>query len=241
MSSPVIFGLIIGSITLLFFILRQLKLEQPILEFRIFSYKVFSLSTILGMITFMAMIGTAVIVPLLMQNMLGYSAFESGLALLPGALIMGFMNPITGRLFDKFGASYLAIIGLTILTIAATFMFTIIHGETPFLYIVLVNAFRMLGISMVMMPVTTAGLNELPIHLISHGSAMNNTMRQVAGSIGTALLVTVMTTTARYDEGVDGLIQGVNTSFFVAGIFSFIALLLSFAIQNPKRMKENEK
>src|SRR5699024_5913714 len=110
-SMQVIIAIIVGVITLAWFIYRQLHLKQPILEFRIFKYKVFTLTTALGMITFMAMIGTAVIVPLFMQNMLGFTAFHSGLALLPGALIMGFMNPITGRLFDKFGARYLAIIG----------------------------------------------------------------------------------------------------------------------------------
>src|SRR5699024_8707700 len=141
---------------------RQLKLEQPILEFRIFKYKVFTLTTALGMISFMGMIGTAVVVPLFMQNMLGFSALQSGLALLPGALIMGFMNPIAGRLFDKFGARYLAITGLTILTVT-TFLFSNLSSETTFAYIAIVNAFRMLGIAMVMMPVTTAGLNQLPV------------------------------------------------------------------------------
>src|SRR5699024_6904749 len=105
------------------FILRQLKLEEPILEFRVFKNKVFTLTTALGMVTFLAMIGAAVVLPLLMQNMLGYNAMESGLMLLPGAAVMGLMNPVTGRLFDKYGAKWLAIIGLTILTIT-TFMFT---------------------------------------------------------------------------------------------------------------------
>jgi len=235
-SMQVIIAIIVGVITLAWFIYRQLHLKQPILEFRIFKYKVFTLTTALGMITFMAMIGTAVIVPLFMQNMLGFTAFHSGLALLPGALIMGFMNPITGRLFDKFGARYLAIIGLIILTIT-TFMFSTLSTETTFAFIAITNAIRMLGISMVMMPVTTAGLNQLPVRLIAHGSAMNNTMRQVAGAVGTALLVTVMTTTEIPEKGLEGEIHGVNMSFLVAGIFAVIALILSFYIKNPKRAK----
>ena len=230
-SMPVILSIIIGIITLTWFIYRQLHLEQPILEFRIFKYSVFTLTTVLGMIVFVAMIGTAVIVPLLMQNMLDFSALQSGLALLPGALIMGFMNPITGRLFDKYGARYLAIIGLA-LVVVTTFMFANLSTETTFAYIAIVNTFRMLGISMVMMPVTTAGLNQLPPHLIAHGSAMNNTMRQVAGSIGTALLVTVMTTIAKREPGIAGSIHGVNMSFLVAGIFAIIAFILALYIRN---------
>src|SRR5699024_4471540 len=165
--------ILVGTISLYFFIARQLKLEQPILEFRIFKYKIFTVATALGMIVFVSMIGTTVILPLFMQNMPGFSALDSGLALLPGAIVMGLMNPITGRLFDQYGAKWLTIIGFSILAIT-TFMFAGLSPETSFAYLTVWNALRMFSIAMVMMPVTTAGLNELPRHLISHGTAMNN-------------------------------------------------------------------
>lgn len=232
-SMQVVLSLLIGALALVWFIFRQLKLEQPILEFRVFKYSVFTITTVLGMVLFIAMIGAAVILPLMMQNMLGFSALESGLALLPGALLMGIMSPITGRLFDKFGARWLSIIGVTILVIT-TFMFAIFTEETTFTYIAAVNAIRMFGISMVMMPVTTAGLNQLPTKLIPHGTAMNNTMRQVAGSVGTALLVTVMTSNSIPDQGVAGMLHGVNISFIVAAIFAVIALIMAFFIKNSR-------
>lgn len=232
-SDSVIISLIIGAIFLVWFIRRQLKLDHPILEFKVFKDKLFTLTTALGMIVFIAMIGSAIILPLFMQNMLGFSAFESGLALLPGALLMGFMNPITGRLFDKYGAKWLAVGGLTILT-ATTFMFTNLSNATTFTFITVVNTVRMLGIAMVMMPVTTAGLNQLPDHLIPHGTAMNNTMRQVAGAIGTALLVTVMTSHALPEKGINGIIHGVNVSFFVAGTSTLTALIMSLFIKNAQ-------
>ncbi|PWA05293.1 MFS transporter [Pueribacillus theae] len=232
-SMHVLLSIGIGAVSLFFFIRRQLKMEHPILQFRILKNKVFALSTALGMIVFMSMIGTAVMMPLFMQNMLGFSAFESGLALLPGALLMGFMNPITGRLFDRFGARWLSITGLSMLVIT-TFLFTILNEDTSFAYIATVNAVRMLSIAMVMMPVTTAGLNQLPVKSIPHGSAMNNTMRQVAGAVGTALLVTVMTTNETPSEGVNGLIHGVNVSFIVAGILSIAGLVLSLYLKSQR-------
>src|SRR5699024_3573889 len=91
-------SMVVGVVALYFFITRQLKLDGPILEFRVFKYKVFTLATGLGMIVFASMIATAVILPLYMQTMLGFNAFHSGLMLLPGAIIMGIMNPITGTL-----------------------------------------------------------------------------------------------------------------------------------------------
>ncbi len=237
-SQEVIISMIIGAISLVVFILRQLKLEQPILQFRVFKNPVFTITTILGMLVFIAMIGGSVILPLLMQNMLGYTAFESGLMLLPGALLMGIMSPISGRLFDKFGARWLAIIGLSIIAIT-TFMFTDLTDQTTFTYLAVVNSFRMFGVAMVMMPVTTAGLNQLPTHLIPHGTAMNNTMRQVAGAVGTALLVTVMTNNALPKQGVNGYIHGVNVSFVVAGIFAILGIVLAFFVKSKKKENRN--
>nr|WP_051353330.1 MDR family MFS transporter [Thalassobacillus devorans] len=233
LHAEVLGSLIVGAVTLIIFILRQLKLDQPILEFRIFKNTIFTLTTGIGMVAFIAMIGGAVILPILMQDMLGFTALESGLMLLPGAVLMGLMNPVTGRLFDRFGARWLAIIGLSILVIT-TFMFSRITPETTFVYLATVNAARMFSISMIMMPVTTAGLNQLPNQLMPHGSAMNNTMRQVAGAVGTALLVSVMTTQAEPSEGVTGLIHGVNVSFIVAGIIAIVGLVLSFFIRNSR-------
>ncbi|HAM82050.1 DHA2 family efflux MFS transporter permease subunit [Ornithinibacillus bavariensis] len=233
-TSIQVFGsLIIGALGLLWFIVRQLKLQHPILEFRIFKNAVFTLTTVLGMTVFLAMIGGAVILPLLMQDMLGFSPMKSGMALLPGAIIMGLMNPITGRLFDKYGARWLSLIGLIIVTVT-TFMFVTFSPETTFTYIATVNAFRMFGISMVMMPVTTAGLNQLSREMLPHGTAMNNTLRQVAGAIGTAMLVTVMTSTAIPSEGLSGMIHGVNMAFALAGVFAAIGLVLTFFVKYNK-------
>src|SRR5699024_311087 len=215
LSVSVILPIIVGALALFFFIRRQNKLDEPILEFGVFKNKVFTLSTLLGMIVFMAMIGGAVILPIFMQTMLGFSAMESGMMLLPGAILMGIMSPVRGRLYDRYGARWLAIIGLLIVTVT-TLMFSNLDTATTFTYLAVVNTFRMLGVAMVMMPVTTAGLNQISNTLVPHGTAMNNTMRQVAGAVGTALLVSIMTGTMKPEEGVEGMIHGVNVSFFFA-------------------------
>lgn len=232
-SMEVLIGFGVGITTLAWFITRQFKLDQPILEFRVMKYKMFTLSTIIGMITFIAVIGAAIVLPLYMQTMLGFTPFESGLALLAGAVIQGLLNPFTGRLFDRYGARWLAISGMVILTVS-TFMFAVLTPETSFTYIAVTHALRMVGISMVMMPVTTAGLNVLPTDLISHGTAVNNTLRQVSGSIGTALPVTIMTTFTIPEEGIEGMIHGVNISFIFSGIISLIGLIMSFYIKDRR-------
>ena len=232
-SGQVIISVIIGAISLIWFILRQLKLKYPILQFTVFQNKVFTITTALSMVVFITMISGIVILPLFMQNMLGFTAFKSGLTLLPGAILMGIMNPIAGKLFDKFGVRWLAIIGLSILVIT-TFMFANLTEQTTFTYLTVVNSFRMIGIAMVLMPVSTAGLNQLPPHLIPHGTAMNNTMRQIAGSVGTALFVTVMTSNALPEQGLNGLIHGVNVSFTIAGLTTIFGLVLAFFVRSKQ-------
>ncbi|WP_186577901.1 MDR family MFS transporter [Aquibacillus kalidii] len=238
-SLIVISTILIGVASLVLFIYRQFHLDNPILEFKVFKYGVFTLSTILGVIVFISMIGGATILPIYMQNMHDYTAFQSGLMLLPGAVLMGIMNPITGRIFDKVGAKWLAIIGLIIVT-CSTFLFANLSTTTSFTYLSVVNALRMFGVAMVMMPVTTAGLNQLPIKLIPHGTAMNNTMRQVSGSIGTALLVTIMTNSALDPKvhGMEGVIHGVNVAFIVAGIVSAVGIVFAFFLKKTSPSEE---
>ena len=97
---------------------------------------------------------------------------------MPGAILMGIMNPVTGYLFDRFGGKWLARLGLIVL-VGSTIPFTLLTAHTSFTYLAIGNALRMLSISMVMMPMTTLAINQLPNNLIAHGTAMNNTFRQM--------------------------------------------------------------
>lgn len=226
--------LIIGIIALVIFIRRQLKLKEPMLEFRVFNYGIYTLGTVLSMFVFGVLIATNIILPLYMQNMLQFSALESGLVLLPGAILMGIMNPVTGYLFDRFGGKWLARLGLIVL-VGSTIPFTLLTAHTSFTYLAIGNALRMLSISMVMMPMTTLAINQLPNNLIAHGTAMNNTFRQMAGAIGTAVFVTLMSVTAIPKSGITGIIHGVNVTFTVAAAISVVALLLSFKLTDKTK------
>lgn len=233
-ANPQVWGpLLIGVVTLVIFIRRQLRIDQPLLQFRIMKSPMFTLNTALGMCVFMVMMGGMLVLPLFIQNMQGHTAMQAGMVLLPGAIIMGFSSPVTGRLFDRFGARWLAVIGFSVLTVT-TLMFTRMTLDTSLWYIAGINALRMLGTAMVMMPVTTAALNQLPQRLIPHGSAVNNTLRQVAASVGSATLVTVMTMTARDPAvfGPEGPVHGVNMAFLVSGLLGVVGIVGSFLIRN---------
>lgn len=236
-DSRVIVSLVIGIITLTLFIRRQFKLQEPILEFRVFKNKTFTLTTIIGMVAFMMLIAAETILPIYMQLMAGFTALESGMMILPGAIIMGILSPIVGKIFDKIGARFLLIVGLGIVTVTTLF-FTNLSTSTSLTYLTVVFAIRMIGISMVMMPATTAGLNALPRKLIPHGTAMTNTMRQIAASIGTATLVTVMSLGALGSSHPDALIQGVNIAFYVATAIAFIGFILALFVKSIAPVNE---
>lgn len=235
-----ILSLTIGVTSLVIFIYRQLRLKHPMLEFRVFTYSIFPFAVAIGMIAFMGLIGVETLIPLYMQNMRDFTAFEAGLTLLPGAVITGLMSPISGRIFDKFGAKKLVMVGLIILTLSS-FAFIRLDTSTTITYLTIMYSIRMLGLSMVLMPIATAGLNQLPKRLIPHGTAMDNTMRQIAASVGTAILVTVMTTSeksATSKELMNPDIYGANVAFVVVALLSLCGLIISFFIKDRKNSQE---
>ena len=237
--------IIIGIILVVFLVIRQNKLDEPFLEFKVFKSNEFTLATILSSIVMMAMVGVELVIPLYLQIIHGMSAFHSGLTLLFGALFMGVMSPITGNLFDRHGARRLAITGMFILSVG-TIPFAFITRDTPIIYIVFLYAVRMFGISMVMMPVTTDGMNSLPYLLISHGTAVNNTLRQVATSVGTAIMISVLTNVTNCNKPnhsllkaaplqyksqmFDATLMGYHSTFWFAIAFALIGLCLTFFV-----------
>ncbi|MGF9963435.1 DHA2 family efflux MFS transporter permease subunit [Bacillus rhizoplanae] len=191
-SAEVIIAIVIGIIGISLFIWRQLTTDNKMLDLRVFRYSAFTSTLLINAIVTMALYGGMILLPVYLQNIRGFTPIDSGLLLLPGSLIMGMMGPFAGKLFDKYGIRPLAIFGL-ILTTYATYQFTHLTLETPYFEIMRDYIIRSFGMSFIMMPIMTAGMNALPMKLISHGTATQNTSRQVAGSIGTALLITIMT------------------------------------------------
>lgn len=265
-DSPQVYGtIILGVICLTTFIYRQFKQEEPLLNFNVYKYPMFALSSAISMVVNMAMFSGMILLPIYVQDIRGISPMDAGLLMLPGAVLMALMSPLTGRLFDKFGGRILAIMGLTI-TVVTTFAFSQLKMDTSYLSLLVIYSVRSVGMSMVFMPVSTNGLNQLPKRFYPHGTAMNNTLNQVAGAIGTALMVTIMTThtTSRAKElgaaamqnlqgqpsdatamaqlqqqiMMQATLDGINFSFFFATGIAFVALILAFFIKRATPMEE---
>ncbi|MEK4264102.1 DHA2 family efflux MFS transporter permease subunit [Paenibacillus sp. FSL L8-0499] len=249
-SATVITCLIVGVIALALFVWRELKAETPLLEFRIFRYNMYSLTTLINIIITMALYSGMILLPIYLQTIRGFTPMESGLMLLPGAILMGIMSPITGIIFDKIGARWLSVVGL-IITVITTWQFSQLTDSTTYTHMIITYTVRMLGMSMLSMPIVTAGLNQLPQRLSSHGTAMSNTLRTVAGALGMALFVSLMTnktkstitdtlmsgTVSLNDKAAmlkltqEATISGVTHAFNIATWITVIALVLAFFIK----------
>lgn len=192
-DSPVVIStIVIGLLGIAAFALRELAMDDPMLNIRVLKVPEFSFTLFINVIVTMALFGGMLLLPIYLQSIRGFSPIDSGLLLLPGSLIMGITGPFAGRLFDRFGIRPLAIFGLTLMTYG-TWELTQLDLNTSYYSIMGIYMLRSFGMAFIMMPIMTAGMNALPMKMIPHGNATQNTLRQVAGSIGTAILVTVMT------------------------------------------------
>lgn len=265
-SPEVYVTIIVGVICLVWFILRQIRQEKPMLNFKVYKFPMFALSSVITMVLNMGMFAGMLLLPIYVQTIRGISPMDAGILLLPGAILMAIMSPITGKLFDKFGGRMLAVIGLAITT-ATTYYFSKLTFETTYTQLMILYSIRMLGMSMVMMPVSTNGLNQLPARFYPHGTAMNNTLNQVSGAIGTALLVTIMSNRtethaaeiakdamqhaagqpaptgealAAMKEQIEmqAMLAGINDSFVVATFITAVSLILAFFIKRAKQAED---
>ncbi|OMD62475.1 DHA2 family efflux MFS transporter permease subunit [Paenibacillus odorifer] len=191
----VILTLGIGVVVTAVFCLRQIKSDDPLLNLSVFKNKVFTMTSLINVLITMMMYADMILLPIYLQNGRGFTAFDAGLLLLPGALVNAFMSPVTGKLYDRFGAKPLFIIGLLFI-IPSMWAVTDLSESTTYTYLMIRTIGLRIGLSFITMPLNTAGLNALPKQLGTHGTAVNNTVRQIAGAIGTAVVITIYTVQA---------------------------------------------
>ena len=230
-------GVIIGVIALAFFFRRQLRMEQPMLQVRVLTNRRFLIATIIVMLVQGALLAGGILIPILLQSYMGFSATTSGLVLLPGAIVMGAMGPVAGRLFDKHGPRVLAIIGTGVLALTtATFMF--MGPGMGLITLTVIYTVRLFSLSLVNMPISTWGMNALPDKLMNHGTSVQNTFRQVAGSLGTAVIVSASTVATNMVSGstdaVTAGVFGIHAAFAVATALCVLGFVLTVALVRNK-------
>lgn len=244
--SPVsIVSLAIGIVGVVWFFIRQTRLEKPMLRVEVLRNKRFLIATIIGMLVQASLLVAPVLMPIYVQDLMGYSATVSGLVIMPGAIIMAIVNPIAGKIFDKRGPRALSIIGMVTLTLT-TFAFGILDLQSSIFIVTLLFTTRFFSMALVNMPITTWGMNALDTKLMNHATSINNTLRQVAGSIGTAFVVSIYTTMQQRIGGpnppLEASMQAFNFSFVICGVLVAIGLVLTivFVKGRPATIRDKD-
>ncbi|GAA4702820.1 DHA2 family efflux MFS transporter permease subunit [Brevibacillus fulvus] len=190
-SSLVVASIGVGLLALVLFSLRQSLMKEPMMNLRVFKYPMYIVGLLLVLSCTMIILSSMIILPMFLQDSMKLSAFDTGLMLLPGSALNGILSPRMGRLFDKYGPKWLVIPGLVIVA-AMLWFFASMSTVSSIVLIVALHIGLMVGISMVWMPAQTNGLNQLPPELYPHGTAVMNTLQQVAGAIGTAVAISIL-------------------------------------------------
>ncbi|WP_405540780.1 DHA2 family efflux MFS transporter permease subunit [Streptomyces sp. NBC_00075] len=221
-----------GTVALVAFVLRQLRLqrtERAFLNLRPLSYRPFVLAVLLMGLSMVSLFGSITLLPLYVQNVQGRDTLTTGLLLLPGGLVMGLLAPLVGRLYDRRGPVPLVVPGAIVLS-AALWSFTTLDSASPLWHVVAFHVGMSVGVALMLTPLITNALGSLPDGIDSHGSAIVNTLQQVAGAAGTAVFITVMTANSTAPGGAADA-PGLHAAFLVAGLLSLAAVAVSLLVR----------
>ncbi|KFI85952.1 MDR family MFS transporter [Bifidobacterium ruminantium] len=203
-TNPMVWlAMLIGVVGIVWFVLRQIRgahrqaadpnRQPPLLNLSVLRNRSFTVGTVTAALSFFAFSSIMVIMPLYIQNCRGYSAAVSGLVMLPGALGQCIAQFFGGKALDRFGARPVALIG-SITLLFGTIMMSLISMTSWIWWVSIWQFVRQIGMGFVLMPITTWSLNCLEPEEVSAGSAVTNTVRQIAGAIGAPVLVILMET-----------------------------------------------
>jgi DHA2 family lincomycin resistance protein-like MFS transporter len=237
-------ALAVGVLGVAGFVARQLLLQRedrPLLDLRALKIPVFTISLSSMAIAFMAMLGSMILLQLYLQNVREMSPLATGMLVMPGGLLMGLLGPRVGRAFDRFGAQVLVRPGAVGL-VAAMGALVLVGENTPIWQVLLVHVVLMASLAALFTPLFTMGLGALPPQLYSHGSSLLGTIQQVAGAMGTALVVMIMSwrSVAAIRDGVAPAaaeMQGMRWAFGVGAVLCLVVLGLVHLL--PARLPDH--
>jgi DHA2 family multidrug resistance protein len=173
------------------FIVRELTCEVPAVNIRLFKDPVFLSGTLIGALMFALLMATMFLLPLFMQTLLGFTATEAGMALMPRVLVMMVAVPIVGRIYNAVSPRIVIAAGVFFIAWGAYDMshFTLATGARDIIWALTTQG---IGFSCLFVPLSTVALSSIPRHQMADATGLNSLLRQVGGSIGLAIAATLL-------------------------------------------------
>lgn len=232
--------IVVGAVLMVVYVRRQLKLETPMLQVGILRTRRYAITVIVIVIVQAALMGTGVIIPLYIQSVLGNSATVSGVAMLPGAVFGAIMSFFAGRLFDRYGVRRMVIPGGIVMLLGAAGM-SLLGIDTNIVIVAAAYTVLVVGLQAIMTPLNTWGVNSLDNSVIQHAQGVSNTLNQIAGAFGTALLVSLSALSpalAPSASAHEQLYLGQHIAFCAMTALLLIAFIVVCALVKDKPAKE---
>lgn len=231
--------LLAGVVVCAAFMYRQCSLEKPFLDVRILGNRNYAVSVISSMVLYLVMMGSSVMMPLYVQDVMGCSAVTSGLVTLPGSLATAVVSPFAGKIYDKMGIKKLFMAGSAAL-LASNIGMCFLTMSTPLWVAAAFNVIRNISIGSLMMPLLTWGTQNVDTGKVADASSLLTSFRTIAGSIGSAVFVGIMTVVSENSAetyGSRAMIHGMNVSFFWMAAGALVLLLISIFGVRKKGVK----
>ncbi|WP_251066997.1 DHA2 family efflux MFS transporter permease subunit [Streptomyces sp. ISL-36] len=231
---------VVGAVLVGLFVWRQLSLQRsstPLLDLRSLTFRHFSVALGLMCLSFMALMGAFILLPIYLQDVCGLTSLQTGLLLIPGGLTMGLLGPQVGKLYDRLGAPRLVVPG-AVLTAFCLALFAFAGEQTSPWLVLALHVALSAGMAFVFTPIFTSGLSVLPPHLYAHGSAILGSLQQVSAAAGTALVISVMSghaATAAADgaDTTGALAAGIRWGFGVGAVLGGLTVLVALLVRTP--------
>lgn len=229
--------LIVGAVVCALFIMRQCGLDKPFLDVKILANRNYAVSVIASMVLYLVMMGSSVMMPLYVQSVMGYSAVVSGLVTLPGSLATAVVSPFAGNLYDRIGIKKIFVAGSAALIVSNIGMY-FLSMDTPLWTAAALNVIRNVAIGSLMMPLLTWGTSNVHPRKVADASSLLTSLRTIAGSIGSAVFVGIMTAVSAASAetyGDHAMMHGMNVSFLwmTAGA-AVLFLIAVFAVRDNR-------
>jgi DHA2 family multidrug resistance protein len=191
-SSPFIVTFtVIAVVCLSLFVWWELRTDHPAVDLRLLKNVSFTSGTLIGGILGVSLFSGMFLLPLFMQTLMGFTAMQSGLALMPRTLAMMALMPVAGFLFNKMGARRMVSVGLAI-SAYAVWMMSRFTAETTMLGLVIPQVIQGVGFSLIFVSLSTAALSTVPRERMTNATGLYNLVRQLGGSFGIAIFATML-------------------------------------------------
>jgi DHA2 family multidrug resistance protein len=182
---------LVSVVSLLVFVLRELTAPAPVVNLRLFRDPVFASGTLIGGLMFALLMANMFLLPLFMQDLLGFTAMQSGVSLMPRVVVMMVATPIVGRLYNHLSPRVLVGFGIVAFAVGSYQMshLTLDSGEGDVIASIMIQG---VGFGLLFVPLTTVALAKVPREVMADATGMNSLVRQLGGAIGLAIFATLL-------------------------------------------------